>query len=68
MMKKLANDVEAVAQNLLAKVPMLEDVPNTTKYTYEVFRIFCMRQFNEKDKDIPSYDLKSYVKWSLAQK
>lgn len=68
MMKKLVVETEEVAQSLLARVPRLEDVPHATKYSYEVYRIFCLKQFNENDRDIPSYDLKSYVRWSLAQK
>jgi hypothetical protein len=68
MLKNLAKDAEEVALSLLARVPRLEDVPHSSKYSYEVYRIFCLQQFNEKDRDIPSYDLKSYVRWSLAQK
>jgi hypothetical protein len=68
MLKNLARDTEEVARSLLARVPRLEDVPHSSKYSYEVYRIFCLQQFGEKDRDISSYDLKSYVRWSLAQK
>jgi hypothetical protein len=68
MMRKLARETEEVARSLLDRVARLEDVPHSSKYSYEVYRIFCLQQFNDKDKDIPSYDLKSYVRWSLAQK
>lgn len=61
--------LEEVAQSLLARVAKLEYVPHCNFYSRDVYKIFCLRQVEEKDLEtLSSYDLKSYIVWSLAQK
>lgn len=65
MVNVLSQDIEAIATNLLARSTQLEDVPHITAYSCQVFSIFCLQQFRKSDiKDF--YDLKSYVRWRLA--
>lgn len=69
MLMKLAQNIMKIAQSLLDRVPRLEDVPVATAYSRDVFRVFCLQQFSEKDiKDIASYDLRAYVRWRLSNK
>jgi hypothetical protein len=69
MMRALANQTQNIALSLLARAPRLEDVPHITEYSCEVFKVFCLQQFCEEDvKEIVSYDLRTYVRWRLANK